>query len=338
MIYEPHKIQNYLTPDQKVLVQNAQFISSIVGCVGALFIILTYLSFKGARSFETSIVFFLACADLITGIATSEIWIYVNGTPIGCKIQGALLQFGYCSTVMWSFCIIFAVFSVLYLDRIETARKWTRYYFFLAWVYPLVAAIVPYKEYDRYFLDLSETWCWLPDLTSTYRNFVYIPACICFAASLLLYIFVAYKYFKQKQHWDAQSRRIVRNMGFYILAYFVTQAPAVANRINTIFQPETVIFILYFLQCSLQPLCGFLDGVVYGLTEPMFLEQYKKCFFCRRIRQYRSRAYERINTEEDDINFGNHDSSHDTSKFLRENINYDLVEDGSPDSSTALIN
>lgn len=78
----------------------------------------------GARSFETSLVFFLACADIfrgwlrsswvtvllhckdmIAGIGSSEIWYGINKSSIGCKIQGGFVQFGYTSTIMWSFCI-----------------------------------------------------------------------------------------------------------------------------------------------------------------------------------------------------------------------------------------
>jgi hypothetical protein len=83
------------------------FVGNGLNLVGSLFTVMTFIIFKAARNNGTSLIFFLALSDLCSAIANSFVWGFVINQQLNiyCKIQGALIVFGLCASMLWALMI-----------------------------------------------------------------------------------------------------------------------------------------------------------------------------------------------------------------------------------------
>lgn len=99
-----------------------------IKCLGSLFTIITFLSFKDARNVATSLIFSLALSDLFSSSSTSFWWIWTAHDEQGlCYLQASLLMFGLCASLLWSlmigmiyfFLFFFFIKHVLFVLRVD---------------------------------------------------------------------------------------------------------------------------------------------------------------------------------------------------------------------------
>jgi hypothetical protein len=78
----------------------------IFGFLGSLFTITTFLLFKDARNVATSFIFSLAVSDLCSSFGTGYLWMWFSKSNwVVCNLQGSLVMFGLCASVMWGLMI-----------------------------------------------------------------------------------------------------------------------------------------------------------------------------------------------------------------------------------------
>jgi len=256
------------------------YVTSILNLVGALFTITTFLIFKDARNVATSLIFCLALTDLCTASATSFIWnaAFTHPGEFLCNLQGALLMFGLCGSMMWGLMIGCYMFLVLYKNvDIEKIDKYRIVFHILSWGYALVAGILPvfFHKYAAMFPRNKKSWCWISDPNSIFRLLLYFPDTVIFMALVLLYGLIR---FKLRRTQSTMANEICRKMSIYLLTYMFINFFAIVNRFQNFFFPKDAIFTLYLLQFITQPLQGFLNALAYVWNEPAFIDQYKQLF------------------------------------------------------------
>jgi len=267
-----------LTPHEENIILYSGFISSVFGTLGSLFIIFSFIFFKESRSFGTKLVFFLSISDFGFSLSTSFFWKYVNNEhKIACTTQGVLIQFFSAVSVLWSFFIGFSVYMNLWTERIDI-EKLTKYFHIVAWGYPVIAALIPllHDSYGKLF-HVPASYCYIPESHKDDRLYLYAPTIAIFFILLILYVALVVKY-RKRAALRPELSSMLKNMGLYLLAFLFSQSPGIANRLQNFAQPTHPIFTLTLLQTIFQPLQGFLDSLVYFWNEPLFIDQYKKCF------------------------------------------------------------
>ena len=61
---------------------------------------------------------------------------------------------------------------------------------------------------------------------------------------------------------NAMKRNLTRRLILYLLAFIVSQLPALVNRIQNVLYPNDPLLILYILQAVFQPSQGFFNSLV----------------------------------------------------------------------------
>jgi len=278
--------------------------SSLVGGIGSLLIIITYLLFKQARSYGTTLVFYLSIGDFLhclfdglvplafTDLAQTDL----------CRFQAFMLSFSDISSLMWSFCIGVSVFYTLYFgdDLVET-RSWP-WYHTISWGYSIVASSIPLIFGEYHFLHPTNPGlgCWISDPKSLMRLFLYLPILAVFCFLLAVNVLVFFRY---KAKSTEEIRRYIKVMRLYLLAFVASQLPPFMFRLQNFVDPGNPIWVLEMGQVIFHPLQGFFDCLVYGLAEPIFKEQYYLWFnsawgrISRLFRRDQSPRYTSLNND-----------------------------------------
>jgi hypothetical protein len=97
----------------------ATYVSAFLGVIGSIFTITTFLLFKNTRNTGTSLIFCLAIGDFFLSFGLSVFWILFDQEDhVACNIQGVVVMFGICASLMWSLMIgtynLFKVYSLCY--------------------------------------------------------------------------------------------------------------------------------------------------------------------------------------------------------------------------------
>jgi len=146
---------------QNEVIITSLYSSSALNFAGALFTIVTYLIFKEARNAGTTLVFYLAISDFTTGFADCILWIFLvdQKENVYCTIQGVIIMYGLCASMLWALFIGVHLFLVLYKEiDIESVNKYKYVFHVIAWGYPLFACLLPlfknqYTFYNSHGVD-----------------------------------------------------------------------------------------------------------------------------------------------------------------------------------------
>lgn len=275
-----------------------QIISSSLGMAGALFIIVSWASFKQARSsFPLRWVFCLSIADLGTGIASIP-WQIGRSQGPECQVIAVVNQFCSMSTLLWTACIAFAVKKAFHGSHVNSSMP-EGYFHLLCWGLPAVISVALLLM-KKFGLTKETGWCWIASPGDPWRLSVYGTLLLVMVYNLWVYItvhkivFGAYRkaaVVGQQQDLgtsNMQERtvtRVTRRLTAYIAAFVITQFPALINRlVGAVFfylhkdPPPKLMYILTLTQCATQPLTGLFNAIVYGATNKGLYQQYIWCY------------------------------------------------------------
>lgn len=249
-----------------------------LGIAGALFIIVTYLTFSEIRNrFGIGLIFWLAVSNLFDCIAFFP-W---NVDSFLCKTQAFVIHFFQVSSFFWSAYIGVSVFAVIYLDKMFDSHDLSskmRWFHAISWVIAFVTAFPPFitGQYKKTDITL-EPWCYTPQGSTWAMILVYTPCVITLVFSIGVFIAVRVKLSK----WNSpESKMLKTNITLYVASFVISQTPTIVNRVQGIFQPGHPMFILILIQITLQPLQSFWNAIIFGITEPDCLELYTLLFKC----------------------------------------------------------
>jgi len=271
----------------------------LLNFLGALFTVLTYVAFPGARHEGTTLVFFLAACDLTQ---SSSMWISFfprDHANVVCRIQATMLTFGLCGSLAWGLIRGVYLFLVFYKNMdFEQLERYKVIFHFFAWGYAIAGSVAPLaaNQYGSLFPRNKYTWCWIADPNSKYRLVLYVPDSTIYVALVILYCTLLYHIYYRE---NMASTIICKKMRIYLLTYVLINTFAIINRLQNFVSPNGAVFALYVMQFLTQPMQGFLNAFAYAWNEPVFVEQYKRLFsrlFSHCLR-YQTPPTE-INTEE----------------------------------------
>lgn len=265
----------HFTAEQVHVIVLAAYVSSILNLLGSMFTITTYLVFKEARNYGTSLIFNLALSDFCTAFANVFLVYLVNQEiNAACKVQASMLLFGLIASMMWGLLIGVHLFLVLYKNmEFEEIRKFSLGFHLLAWGYPLIAIIIPLVK-DKFILMFPDNmaWCFVPN---PYRMFLFFPDTAVFFILAVAYCLI---WITLRKAHNSAAQEICRKMSIYLLTYTCLNLFGIINRVQDYFFPGENVFVLYLLQFIFEPLQGFLNAIAYVWNEPAYIENYKRLF------------------------------------------------------------
>mmetsp|Transcript_7653 Transcript_7653/g.10561 ORF Transcript_7653/g.10561 Transcript_7653/m.10561 type:complete len:320 (+) Transcript_7653:140-1099(+) len=257
-----------LSSSEEEIINAVLYFSSGLSLLGSLFIIFTYILFKETRTFGTKLIFFLSIADFCAALS----WFPWNVNSTLCTVQASILQFSEIASYMWSFVISFSLFQVFFLEHQEEPGKRFVLYHTISWGYPAITVVLS-VFFNRF--GKAGSWCWIADPRDPFRLFVYGTLVI--VASFTIFCLISIRL--KMKHIESDFKRILnKRLRLYVLAFLITQLPAVVNRLQNAVQPDKPIFWLFLLQAIFQPSHGLVNCLVYGFSEDQFVEHYKLTF------------------------------------------------------------
>lgn len=197
---------------------------------------------------------------------------------VWCAVQGTIMLFGLCSSIMWAFVIGLNLFLALNKNLdLEDIRSKRFVFHLVAWGYGIVVCTVVLAK-SKFFLVFPQndfSWCFIP---LNYRMMLFIPDA---AVYFLLIIIYVTNWIKLRGTNNGAAKELSRKMSIYLLTYIALNTFAIVNQLYE-FSTRSRIFFLFEGHFLTQPLQGFLNAIAYGWNEPLFMEQYKgifrKCF------------------------------------------------------------
>ncbi|EGG20709.1 cAMP receptor-like protein [Cavenderia fasciculata] len=207
------------TDEQIASLDKIVYVTSSLGCAGALFIIVSYLLFKDIRSFATKLIFYLSLSDLMSALSYLP---FGRRSNVLCDMQGMGLLFFLTSSYFWTMCISISLFLVFFTNRYEL-NYLLRYYHYVCWGIPLFSTSVSliFGAYGR-----TGSWCFIADPTSFFRLFYYLPLIVVFFVNLVVFICIRWKV---SQHSNSLVSKVNIIVSFYLLAFALSQLPTIIN-------------------------------------------------------------------------------------------------------------
>ncbi|KAJ4992684.1 G-protein coupled receptor 1-like protein 1 [Stagonosporopsis vannaccii] len=174
-----------LTSSQQLGLEVATRVSSVASLLGSLFIIATFLCFKGFRTNKTRLIFYATWANIVTNAATL---ISTAALPAAsghvsplCEVQGFLIQWFMLADSFWVFCMASNVWYVFLSGRRDEKKlpMLEKAYVMFAYLTPGIAPIV-YLIHDHVasyrIVGPATLWCWVRDELEWMRvAFFYAP-------------------------------------------------------------------------------------------------------------------------------------------------------------------
>lgn len=247
--------------------------SAALSLVGSSVIVITFMLFKEVRrELGAQLIFFLNLSDLFMSLSWFPWWQLKGKEDMLCVIQATTLQYFEIASVLWGVCV--AITLVLFFNRDDLSPRMTIFHM-ICWGIPVpVITVCLYMDLFGY---AGATWCWISN--PQYRLMAYLPCLLFSFINFISFIYLIYKSAGESGIYVSFRRKIYS----YLLASFICVLPALANRIQNWIQPHNQIFILFFMQALFQPLQGFVNSLVYGLTDEHYYAQYRKWKLFRKL-------------------------------------------------------
>ena len=254
---------------------------SILSIFGCIFIIILYIKYPNLQKLPFRLIFYLTISDLGTSLAFSIP--YMTSYYL-CQIQGGMISYFTLSSVLWCACLAHAI-STTVLKGIDI-DSFEKHYCIIGFIIPLLTLFV---LIDIHNYNVASGWCWIyqdKNPSDEYYRQVsyrlvtfYVPLFI-----VLIYIFVQYikviHAIKDSLIYSTSrkevSEKMILKLRLYPLILFFSQLPVIVIRFMSFFrtEPEWYIVLIAGTGTSLN---GFLNSIVYGLTQEIKHEIFKAC-------------------------------------------------------------
>lgn len=239
------------------------YFSCCLSILGALFMTIVILSFKELREFNFRMIFYLTLTDILVPIAylfTPKI----NESHTICVIQAYLINFGNLSSLLWTACIMFALYRLIILER-PNSHKLEIYFCLFSWGIPFIFSTAFLQNFD-----MSGEWCWIKE-NDTYLmlSLFYIPLAIVIAFNITLCLKV-WNHIKRNKDSVVENHNIKVKVFTRLMSYpvilIICFTPATVHRFYKFFRlqdQESLYITAMFGNC----IYGFCNSIVFGSTK-----------------------------------------------------------------------
>ena len=255
---------------------------SIAGCCLVLFVIVIY---KKYRNFTHRMIVYV----LLPSIVLSLIYVYphrLEDTSRYCQITGYLVN---TCTLAQRLLILFIVIHLLVFTINERRPRYMEHVFLsLACIVPLVISVFPFIGKNSHY-GYAGDWCWIKG-DSGYENFLRLFCLYLWMVSFIVVEFVCFvivivkvgRHLKRIETTSEDSPAVLLKIRQYkkqvypLLCYplvnMILAIPVSANRIQNAIDKENPIFGLYMMHCTIYPLWGFANAMMYFVSKETIRE------------------------------------------------------------------
>jgi len=239
---------------------------SVLGLIGALFIILSFIFIKELRTFVGIVVFNISLADSINIIG---FLLSPGNTNVNvCNLQGFILQSGSLASILWDACLSITIYTLaVKLDRNPTYLL--KYFIGVCWTFPFIFAI--YMISTNGYANTGP-WCWISSTREVerfllYYNFVFLDfiiACITLVIVWQRVRAIAIEAGRSNSTVKNLTTVIATKARKYIFVFLFSYTATILVRIENAANPNITIFWLVCLQSTTVPFRGLLNGLAFG--------------------------------------------------------------------------
>ncbi|PSS12318.1 hypothetical protein M430DRAFT_270156 [Amorphotheca resinae ATCC 22711] len=183
-------------------------VTACISVIGTLFLITTFILFKGFRTLSNTLIFYASFANLFANIAA-----LIGGSALTklssplCQFQGFLLEMFMQSDPMWSLAMAVNVYLVFF-QRFDAIRLKKLYpvYGLLCYGIPFIPAMVCllYKNGKGDIYGNATLWCWIDNTWAPIRIYsYYAPIWFCILLAIIIYIRVGIEIFQKRSQLRA---------------------------------------------------------------------------------------------------------------------------------------
>lgn len=278
------------TDHGEVVIRWIAGVGATLSLLGSVVIVASTLLFRDFfRALAWRLIFFLSVADGIASLAYIIHMTTLDRYDAVCVVEAFLMNSFELSSVLWSSAICCHLLLSVVVSPKRIARMELLYHV-VAWMLPLIwtAILLSHGRLGR-----TSNWCWLiPDnIVFGYRFFTFLPIFVSLVFNVTCYIGVCIALrvmVNRSSRWravlrDRGARREMRallRLSMFTVAFFICWVPPFANRLSELLGYDLIY--LEYAQAVVNPLLGFINVIVYGLTTPRFFARYRMLLSCKR--------------------------------------------------------
>ena len=239
------------------------YTSCSLSIIGDIFMAITIISFKDLRTFNFRMIMYLTLTDLLASIAYLLTPLSKNNHSL-CMLQAYLMNFSSLSSLLWTSCIMVALYRLIILEKINE-KHIELIFCVISWVVPLVASAASINDYG-----MTGNWCWLDGnhLLLAFLQF-YGPLVVVVVFNIFLCV-VIWKQLKKNTGSELElhstKMKVFKRMTLYPLVLIICFLPAAIHRLYEflkINEDNSTLNMIGIAGCCLY---GFANSIVYGCT------------------------------------------------------------------------
>jgi len=343
------------TEEQHRVLEIVAISSGLLGSLGSLVLIVSYLAFRKKLSKGQSSVVWMSIADLINNVGFGiQYW---SDHKVICYIEAILITVFELAAILWNVNIATYIVATILFPRnkpITTKKQWLLAHWWVpvfhavAWGIPIILCGVALSQH---WLGQADPWCWVAESIENplliqlfifylwlWGSIGYIVCCYAIVMAKVIYLYLTLRS-KDRRQAKAEAKHIFISAGklfLYPLVLMVSYIPATISRIVQ-FSSQKKFFALALMHSISVHLLGISNCIVFFLTQNI-LKHYLTCIqgiFRSRSRQPLQESSD-IHHDDDDETI--HVDDHfivDDSIDVRDNIqnNLDAIDIHSTEDS-----
>lgn len=262
----------------------------IFSAISNLLIFVAYIYFRDLRNYSFRLVFYLAISELLTCTGNHHTAFLlptqlepssssqVNISPM-CEAQAIILNFSCLSSVLWTSVYAFTLYRSLALEK-KDGWKYEVYYLLYAFGIPLCLNLLP--SINSNFGE-AEGWCWISiEKNGTVIGFIdgnmwriisyLVPVWIVIVFNIVMYsklIRIISRITENVEDGQISMANLYNRLKCYPFILLMCHLPVTVHRMLGLFGyiKEDQIWLSSLMASFFLILSGFLNAVVYGLTD-----------------------------------------------------------------------
>jgi len=260
-----------ITTEQRHAVGIINIASAALSVLGSGANIVAFLLSKEKSQQLFHLIFFLSIADFLGSalIILSQGISYLIGKEeldMGvCIAIRAVFQYFFLASFCWTSAIAFHLYRAA--NHLPEKKSFYLGYHLISWGLPgvMIAFLVIGKHITR---APFTSWC---DLSTTYEwIFWFTPLILSLIINLVFYVLIVRSFRKTYTTQRKFESRVLRRLSYYLISFCLCWIWDIINHIILTVSPECNIYPLLILQVIFAPLQGFLNFIVYGISNQMF--------------------------------------------------------------------
>ncbi|KAN0047295.1 hypothetical protein ACTA71_001677 [Dictyostelium dimigraforme] len=257
---------------------------ALLSCIGALFVIITFITIKDLKKHPTRMIFFLSVCDVLFSLKYLVTAVLPHSDSfqtkrVACYLQAGIQQFFGLASIGWSGMI--SLNLIISTSRpFENTSTYSKYYHGWIWTYSIVTSAIMFKN-NEVIGPSGDGTCWIKAEDKPFLLMFFIPLLIYFSISISSLIIAAISTRNRtlatngrNNSWSDRNRTgMLLRMSTYTLVFIVCWAGPLAHRISQIAghhdAPNQASVLMFFdaIGVSIQ---GFMNALIW-ITNPSIL-------------------------------------------------------------------